>query len=304
MKFMELNKSLKSEIKPSYNLKGEDLFLIQTAIKNLKSTLVTDLEEFNYIKLNGEKLKSDELLSQIATLPINSEHRMIVVDCPSNEIIKFLNKYEFIDNSSVVVCINADKLENAENVDCSHIERGDISKYVLNYLKKYNISIQEQALDYIIDATGGDMSKIHNELEKLSSYACDSNIIDLDMATNLVANSTEYAIFMLTSAIDEKNLTKFQTILSSMSKSISLSDIFSYMGKYFRRMQYIAMSKNDEELAKILNIKPYAIKISRDYIRKNGINYYINLYKKYIDLDQDIKSGKITSTNAMYKLVF
>ena len=301
---MELNKSLKSEIKPSYNLKGEDLFLIQTAIKNLKSTLVTDLEEFNYIKLNGEKLKSDELLSQIATLPINSEHRMIVVDCPSNEIIKFLNKYEFIDNSSVVVCINADKLENAENVDCSHIERGDISKYVLNYLKKYNISIQEQALDYIIDATGGDMSKIHNELEKLSSYACDSNIIDLDMATNLVANSTEYAIFMLTSAIDEKNLTKFQTILSSMSKSISLSDIFSYMGKYFRRMQYIAMSKNDEELAKILNIKPYAIKISRDYIRKNGINYYINLYKKYIDLDQDIKSGKITSTNAMYKLVF
>ena len=301
---MELNKSLKSEIKPAYNLKGEDLFLIQTAIKNLKSTLVTDLEEFNYIKLNGEKLKSDELLSQIATLPINSEHRMIVVDCPSNEIIKFLNKYEFIDNSSVVVCINADKLENAENVDCSHIERGDISKYVLNYLKKYNISIQEQALDYIIDATGGDMSKIHNELEKLSSYACDSNIIDLDMATNLVANSTEYAIFMLTSAIDEKNLTKFQTILSSMSKSISLSDIFSYMGKYFRRMQYIAMSKNDEELAKILNIKPYAIKISRDYIRKNGINYYINLYKKYIDLDQDIKSGKITSTNAMYKLVF
>lgn len=301
---MELNKSLKSEIKPAYNLKGEDLFLIQTAIKNLKSTLVTDLEEFNYIKLNGEKLKSDELLSQIATLPINSEHRMIVVDCPSNEIIKFLNKYEFIDNSSVVVCINADKLENAENVDCSHIERGDISKYVLNYLKKYNISIQEQALDYIIDATGGDMSKIHNELEKLSSYACDSNIIDLDMATNLVANSTEYAIFMLTSAIDEKNLTKFQTILSSMSKSISLSDIFSYMGKYFRRMQYIAMSKNDEELAKILNIKPYAIKISRDYIRKNGINYYINLYKKYIDLDQDIKSGKITLTNAMYKLVF
>ena len=304
MKFMELNKSLKSEIKPAYNLKGEDLFLIQTAIKNLKSTLVTDLEEFNFIKLNGEKLKSDELLSQIATLPINSEHRMIVVDCPSNEIIKFLNKYEFIDNSSVVVCINADKLENAENVDCSHIERGDISKYVLNYLKKYNISIQEQALDYIIDATGGDMSKIHNELEKLSSYACDSNIIDLDMATNLVANSTEYAIFMLTSAIDEKNLTKFQTILSSMSKSISLSDIFSYMGKYFRRMQYIAMSKNDEELAKILNIKPYAIKISRDYIRKNGINYYINLYKRYIDLDQDIKSGKITSTNAMYKLVF
>lgn len=89
-----------------------------------------------------------------------------------------------------------------------------------------------------------------------------------------------------------------------MSKSQSYAEIFSYLGKYFRRMQYISLNKNDDELASILNIKPYAIKMSRQNITKNGIKYYINLYQKYTDLDYQIKSGEITPYNALYELVF
>ncbi len=304
MKFMELTKLLREEIKPAYNLKGEDIFLIQTAIKNLKSTLISDFEEFNFMKFNGEKLKIDELKAQIDTLPINSEHRMLLIDTPNSEIIKYLNSYRYEDNTCVIVCIHSDKFTNAEIVDCSSLDRKDISKYILNYLNKFDISIHERALDYLIDSTNKDMSKIHNELLKISAYASDLDVIDMDIVTNLVANSSEYATFMLTSAIDEKDLTKFQTILSDMSKSSTMSEIFSYMGKYFRRMQYIALSKDDENIAKILNIKLYAVKISRQYIKKNGINFYLNLYQKYTNLDYDIKSGKISPTNAMYKLVF
>ena len=77
-----------------------------------------------------------------------------------------------------------------------------------------------------------------------------------------------------------------------------------YMGKYFKRMQYISLNKNDDELAKILNIKPYAIKMSRQNIAKNGVKYYLSLYEKYIELDHKIKSGKISATNALYELIF
>ena len=76
------------------------------------------------------------------------------------------------------------------------------------------------------------------------------------------------------------------------------------MGKYFRRMQYISIDKNDDELIKTLNLKPYAIKISRQNIAKNGVKYYINLYQKYVDLDYKIKSGEISAKNALYELVF
>lgn len=303
MKFIELNKSLKEEIKPLYNIKGNDFYLIKQALANFKAVLIKELEEFNYIKLDAEKLKQENIYEHIVTLPIGNDYRLVVLDKPSSDIVKFLNKFNF-EESCVVVCINAENLTAGEVVDCTKLDRVDVSKYILNYLAKNNLSIEERALDYLIDATNTDMTKIVNELNKITAYCVDTDIVTTDIVTNLVSDSNEYVIFMLTNAIDEKNYTKFQQILNQLTKSQSHAEIFSLMGKYFKRMQYIALSKNDEEIAKILNIKPYAIKMSRQNISKNGVKFYINIYEKYINLDYKIKSGKITASNALYELIF
>lgn len=304
MKFIELNKHLKEEIKPLYNLKGDDFFLVKQALTNIKSMLIKDLEEFNYIKLDAEKMKKEQAYEQIAALPIGNDYRLVVLDNPSQDIVKFLNKYTFEDNTTVVVCINAEHLTEGEVVDCAKMDKTDVSKYILNALAKNKLSIEETALDYLIEATSSNMTKIVNELKKITAYCIDLDTVTMDIVTNLVANSDEYAIFMLTNAIDTKNYAQYQKILNQMMKSQSQGEIFSYMGKYFKRMQYIALNKNDDELAKILNIKPYAVKMSRNHIAKNGVKFYINLYEKYINLDYKIKSGKISSLNALYELVF
>ena len=304
MKFIELNKNLKEQLEPLYNIKGDDFFLIKQALLNFKSALIKDLEEFNYVNLEADKMKKEQAYEQIATLPMLNDYRLVVFNNPSQDIVKFLNKYEFEDNTIVVLCVNAENLTAGETIDCTKLDRADITKYILNYLAKSKLSIEEQSLDYLIDATNGNMTKIVNELNKITAYCSDSEVITMDVVTSLVANSQEYAIYMLTNAIDTKNYASYQQILNDLIKSQSQAEIFAYMGKYFKRMQYIALSKDDNELAKILNIKPYAITMSRKNITKNGVKYYINLYEKYVDLDHKIKSGKITATNALYELVF
>lgn len=304
MKFIELNKQLKDKVQPLYNIKGADLFLIKQALTNIKSYLIKDLEEFNYVSIEADKIKKEQVNEQILTLPIGNEFRLVVLHNPNQEVVKFLNKFDFEDNSIVVVCVNAEGLTVGENIDCSKLEKTDTTKYILNYLSKQNLSIEERALDYIIDATSGDMTKIVNELNKISAYCVDLEVVTIDIVTNLVANISEYAIYMLTNAIDTKNYASYQKILNDLTKSQSQAEIFSYMGKYFKRMQYIALSKDDTELSKILGIKPYAITMSRQNISKNGVKYYVNLYQKYIDLDQKIKSGEITPINALFELIF
>ncbi|MBR6779133.1 MAG: DNA polymerase III subunit delta [Clostridia bacterium] len=304
MKFVEFSKSLKSKIENVYNAKGDDLFLLRQAVLNLKSAVIKDLEEFNYIKLDAEKLKPDEVVSHLMTLPIGNDYRLVVLEKPNQDIVKILNTFDFSDNQLIVLCLNADKLTVGEVIDCSKLDREDITKYILNYFAKNGVSVQEQALDYIIDACDMNMAKIVNELAKLSAYAHDTKVVDITTATNLIADTTEYVIFMLTNAIDSKDYTKYQKVLHEMSKSQSMNEIFAYMGKYFRRMQYIALSKDDLELSTILNLKPYAIKMSRQAIAKNGIKYYLSLYQKYVELDYKIKSGNITASNALYELVF
>lgn len=303
MKFMELTKSLKEKVFNLYNIKGDDVFLIKHAITNIKNAVVAGFEEFNFIKLDAEKLKPTELDAQLSILPMGSDYRLVVINNPNAELVKLLNKYEFAD-SVVAVCVGAEKLTAGEVVDCTKLDKLDIQKYVLNYLSKTKNLIEEQALDYLLEATNSNMSVIVNELNKLAAFAGEGGTITMQMATNMVANTTEYVSYMLTSALDEKNLPKYQSTLNNLSKSQSFAEIFAYMGKYFRRMQYVAINKNDEEVSKILAIKPYAVKMSRQCIAKNGVNYYINLYQKYIELDYQIKSGKISVYNALYELLF
>lgn len=303
MKVLEINKKLTEKVENVYKIKGDDAFLVKNAINNIKTFCIKQAEEFNFVKLEGEKLTVNEFVANITTLPFANDYRVVVIDNPNAEIVKTINKFEF-DSTIVLIVLNCANLKVGETIDCSKLDRTDINRYVLNYLKKANMSIMESALDYLVDATNSDMSKIVNELNKIVSYNLGKATIDLPTVLNLVASSNEYVSYMLTSAIDEKNYSKFQKILSTMTKSITASEAFSYLGKYFRRMQYVAVNKNDEELSQILSIKPYAVKMSRQFVTKNGVKYYIHLYKKYIELDYKIKSGKITAINALYELIF
>lgn len=305
MKFIELNKELKSKISSPYNIVGEDVFLISKAIANIKSATIKEFEEFNYMAIGAEKMKSKELEPILLTLPIGNEYRMVILKNPSNELVKFLNQLDFLNMQYLIlVTVNAEKFDKSIMIDCTKLDRMDINKYILNYLSKVQLTIEEHAMDYLINATNSNMGKINSELNKLVSYCIDKDVIKLEDTTNLVSNSNEYYIYMLTNAIDKKSYADYQKTLASISKNQSYAEIYSYMGKYFRRMQYIALSKKDDELAKILTIKPYAIKIAREFIAKNGVTYYTNLYQTYVELDHKIKSGKISPINALYKLIF
>lgn len=304
MKFIDLNKHLKEKIHNLYNITGSDAFLVKQAITNIKYALIKDFEEFDYLKVDAENMKQNEAIANISTLPLGNEFRLVVFLNPSNDVVKAINNYDFTDSATVVVCVNAEKLNNAEIIECDKLDKSDISKYVLNFLSKNKLSIEERALDYLIEATNFNMSKISNELNKLAAYCVDIDLITIDIVTNLIYNTSEYAVYMLTNSIDNKDYTNYQKIINEMSKNASMGEIFSYLGKHFKRMQYISLNKNDDEIAKILNIKPYAVKMSRQQIAKNGIKFYINLYQKYIDLDYQIKTGKISPANALYELIF
>lgn len=303
MKFIEINKKLKEKIENVYNIKGNDAFLIRNAIANIKAATISDFEEFNYAKLDGEKIGKEELIATLSTLPMANDYRLVVIENPNAETVKLINGFDF-DTSTVLLCINADKLKVGEVIDCTKLDKIDITNYVLNYLKKSNLAIEEQALDELINATNGDMSRISTELNKIVSYCNGQEVVKLDTILNLVSNSNEYVIYMLSAAIDEKDYNKYQKILSEMNKTLSANEIFSYLGKYFRRMQYMSVNKNDQELASVLALHPYAIKMSRKYIAKNGIKYYLDLYQKYTELDFKIKSGKISALNALYSIIF
>ena len=79
MRFIDLNKNLKTNIEKVYNITGDDFFLVKQAITNLKTFLIKEFEELNFVKLDADKMKSAEANELISTLPFGNDYRLIVL---------------------------------------------------------------------------------------------------------------------------------------------------------------------------------------------------------------------------------
>lgn len=303
MKFLELKKSLSSP-KSIYSITGDDEFLCSQAVKIIKEGLVTSFEEFNYSKVDMDNTKPSDYANILNTMAFGDSYRVIVFTNPNAEQIKAINGLTKDLGQVVVVCVNpAVKVDNAEIVDCNHLDRADLIKWLNNYLAKQNITIEKRAFDYILDMSAGDMAYLNTELPKLIAYKGEGTITYDDVNTTFTKN-TNYFVYHLSNAIDNRNIKSQFDILNSLMLGQNVGEIFTFLGSYFRRMFYCSLFKStDDELAQTLKVKPYAISKAKQFVTKNKAKYYIDLYNKYVELDYNIKQGKITPQNAMYELL-
>ena len=303
MKFLQLKKSL-SEPKSIYSITGDDEFLVSQAVRLIKEGLVTSFDEFNYIKVDMDNTPVKDYANLLNTMAFGDSYRVVVFTSPNTEQIKVINTLTKDLDRVVVVCVQPEsKVDNAEIVDCNHLDKPDLIKWLSNYLAKANTKIEKGAFDYIIDLSSGDLAYINSELPKLISYAGDKTLTREDVDLTFTKNKN-YFVYHLSNAIDTRDKKAQFDILNTLTLSQSIGEVFMFLGSYFRRMFYCAIDKGDDEnLANILKVKPYAIAKARQMVTKNKPTYYIDLYNKYINLDYSIKSGDITPQNAMYELL-
>ena len=304
MKFVDLKSNLQKEIKNLYVVGGNDSFLINQAIEIFKEKLVDALEEFNFQKVDASTLTDNDFVNLFATLPICSQYKLIVLENVSQNNTKAIDNFFKQPFYNVVVVIKSYLYKQGEQVDCDYLDRKDLAKWIENYLKKYDLSIDATAINYILEISNSDLGYISNELVKVVGYLDKGSKVSVEDIKLLFTKNESYFVYNLTATIDSKDKKKAFLILNSLQEDNNVGDIFTFMGSYFRKMFYVAVNTGrNEELATILKTKPYAIQKARDSINKNGKSFYINLYEKYTNLDYEIKSGKITPLNAIYSLI-
>jgi len=304
MNVLDLKSNLKKSVNSVYVISGNDSFLVNIAISNLKESLIDGFEEFNYIKLEGADLKESDYKLALNTLPFGAGYRLIIINNINTIGVNLINEFSKIPFYNVVVAViqPSQKIEGID-INCDHLNSTDLKKYLTNYFNKNDLKYEPNILDYIIDISNADLNYITNELNKVVGYADKGEIVTTDLIKLLFTKNESYFVYNLTSAIDNKDKNQAIKILNTLQENVSISEIFIFMGSYFRKMFYCAINSNNDELAGILKTKPYAISKSREYINKNGKSFYINLFNKYVNLDYEIKSGKMTPINAIYSLI-
>lgn len=323
MKFKELKKSLSERIENVYILSckndEEDLYLKNSAIANITKKAVTSFEELNISVFGEENSDAERIKKALETLPFMSEKRLVLIkECENvkyDNILEILSNYIDSPNGSTVLVVDEkegtklsllEKKENVVVVDCSRLDRDILYSYIAKTCEKEGVKIDPASINKIIDYTNSYMQKIDLEIHKLISYKFDTKEIQVKDIEDLVEKSDEYQIFELTNSLFNKNAERALYIVDDIIRNKrNVSSILSLIFAHIRRLFYIKVTKEkDEDIAKKLEIKEYAVKMMRtvaDRISAKKLKETLILCK---DIDYNVKSGKLDLISGIYNLIF
>lgn len=315
MKFIELKKSLENKVYNTYYISGKDAFLRDSAQSMIEKRCVSTLPDFNKLVFNDENFNINKVLDAFNSLPVLDKYRVVVLSDvqPASKDITVLQNY--LKNPNPTTCLiikdgnnfNGFKtlLTLCEKIDCDFLEQKILQSIIVKKLADFEVKIDVSAIKTLIEYCNFDLTHIEGELPKLIAYSGKGGVISNDIVEKLVHKNVEYSIFELSNAVAEKNSAKAIQLLDLMLENKeSPQNLLLLLVANFRRVFYVATTKQtDKELAKMLDVKEYAVKIARRSLHKFTQKKLKSILDLGGKLDFDIKNGKITDREAIYYFV-
>lgn len=319
MKFEDLKGSLKVGSKPAYMLAGVDEYLLTSAYNLIVKYAGIEIPDLNIIKFSEGVIDCVDVVRALNTLPVFSEKKVVYLDLrmakkSDFKNVKVLNEYLSSPNMSAILIINIGSNDDdfgvektgLEIVDCNRLDEKIVKAKILATLKGYNKTISDSAVSKLIEYCLCDLSKILVECEKLVAYVGDRASVEEKDVDGVVTRSIEYQVFELTDALAKKNSTKVYTILKDMeSKKDEYKMLPALIFSHFRRLFHVAINQglSNGEIAKMLGVKEYAVKMSANQARLFSKSSLKKINELCADIDFDLKTSNISLNNAVELIV-
>lgn len=240
-----------------YIFYGEEAYLRTYYLEQLKKKLIDDFTEtFNYHRFTEETISPQELADSVESIPMMAERSMVVVEDidfykqPEDARSAYSAVFADIPDYCTVVLVydtveyKQDKrmkaltqaLENAVEVQFNKPSERELAVWIYKHFKPHGQEISESLCRYFIQITGGSMTRMLTEIEKVAAYAKEPVITKEDIDA-VVEPVMEAVVFDLTDAIAagryETALFKLSVLLQKQEEPIV---ILGTIGSQFRRI--------------------------------------------------------------------
>lgn len=277
-----------------YVFTGEEAYLREFYLEKLRKLLTDEFTEaFNYHRLNADTFSAHVLRSCVDALPLMSEHSLVQLDdvelfglpeVERNECAEILS--DLPDYCTVVLVYDtvsfspdkrkkklAEALARACVVEFTRPTERDLSSFITKQLHRQGKAISPELCRYLIRITGGSMTRVHAELQKIAAYAAGAEITreDIDAVTEPVL---EAGIFDLTDAIAagrfDLALRKLETLMQlDWEPHPILGAIGSQLRRILAAKRVLAAGGRQRELMQLCGIKSdYAAGKTLDFARR------------------------------------
>jgi len=199
-------------------------------------------------------------------------------------------------------------------VELARVEEGEAVRWVTDYCTTRGVKIEADGARELVDALGGDMMMISNELEKLILYVGEKKRITLGDVETMVLAAKQRSLYELTDAISSKERVRALEILDAILASgegeeAAIGHIYM-LAKTFRQMLVI-LERNVRDQRMLwaalwqgFRVPPFAaddiIRQARRYKNRRELTRAIRLVAK---ADLALRSNPVSKRMVLERLV-
>jgi len=199
-------------------------------------------------------------------------------------------------------------------IELSRVEEGEAVRWIDQYCATIAVKIDSDAARELVDALGGDMMMISNELEKLILYVGEKKRITLGDVETMVLAAKQRSLYELTDAISAKDRVRALSMLDAILNTGEADDAaighLYMLAKTFRQMLVI-LERNVRDQRMLwaalwqgFRVPPFAaediIRQARRYKSKRELTRAIRLIAK---TDLSLRSNPPNKRLMLEKLV-
>ncbi len=300
-----------------YTIIGNEKLLINEKINQIEDNYKSKSYEKNVIDLKEESIIT--LLNALTTIPFLDDYRLVILknpvflynenSCDTRLVDEF---FKFIENpletTILITIVEEDKghlisrlksntnICEINNIDPKKIE--NLEEYVDNLIKKDGYTIEIRALKELLIRVDHDYNRILIEIEKLEIYkTLDKNITYQDVVL-MVSKDLEDSVYPLIESIISKNKLKSMEIYKSLKKnnideSSILASLISKLNEMYQVKELVSLGYKKDDIAQMFKYKPGRVYYLMKDAQSISHNNLKNSLKQLMEIDYDIKSGRI-----------
>ena len=312
-----------------YIFHGEETFLLNHYLTQIRKQLLDPLtESFNFHRLNNETFDIRSFADAVENLPMMAESTFVQVDdidlfkmnegdrTKMTEILSDIPDYCTVVFTYETVSWKPDKRlkklweavdGNALIVEFAKQDQRDLIAWVTRHFAAQKKRISTDLCAYLIDITGGTMTALSGEIQKICAYSGADEIkkSDIDAVTEPVLDAVVFQMTDLLSAGRYGDaLLKLQQLLKMQQEPLA---ILGAIGLHFRRIgtarTLLDHGKSSTDMARLCGIPDFAARKTMEAARRVTPRFCAVAAERILETDNSMKSSFDDSERLLELLV-
>ncbi len=241
------------------------------------------------------------LVEYLATLP-ESTHLVFVETTPistKHPVLKAISAWAEEGNAEIRSFIMPHR---------SRDRREFVMKWIRSRMRSYGAEIDPQAVRLLTEVLGHNLRLLDQELQKLRTHVGENGYVTPDIVHALVPYTREASVFEMIAAIGQRNVRQaihlLQQNLSSGQHPLQIMALIIRQYRIYMGLKDLSeQGVRPEEMAAAVGIPAWTVRRDLNVARRLSWRYLERVMEHLLDVDVQIKQGKIDPDLALQILV-